>query len=183
MIRFHTLTMQGDFGARSLLPRLCKTSIEFKFAGNHITTDFTAVYDCPITLPDTLDVSGNRELIESVRPISLSDEEEAVYHEHDSIHNLLPEQELKADSLLADSLMLAAERALILQHHPELAVDTLQEDSTQLAEQQEEKMSSLDVVKKIGWDFIGYNLLHSLGEHSSKGYIKLSPIINPHYVS
>ena len=184
MIRFRTLTMQGEFGARSLLPRLCKTSIEFKFAGNHVTTDFTAVYDCPITLPDTLDVSGNRELIESVRPISLSREEAAVYHEHDSIHNLLPEQELKADSLLADSLMLAAEQALIRLHHPELAVaDTHQKDSMQVAEQQEEMTSVRDIFKKIGWDMIGYNLLHSLGDHNAKGYIKLSPIINPQYVS
>ncbi len=37
MIRFQTLSMQGDYGSRSLLPKWCKTSIVFNFLGNKVS--------------------------------------------------------------------------------------------------------------------------------------------------
>lgn len=83
MIHFKTLTTQGQQGARSLLPHFIQTDIRFKFMGNDIVSHFEAIYDCPVTLPDTLYVEGNRQLMDSIRPISLSAAEKAVYEEYD----------------------------------------------------------------------------------------------------
>ncbi|MCR5680214.1 MAG: DUF5686 family protein [Prevotella sp.] len=140
MLRFHTLSMQGNSGTKSLLPKLCQTNVEFKFLGNHITTNFEAVFDCPITLPDSVNVKGNRELIDSVRPITLTPEEEAAYAA------LIP------------------------------PVDTLALDDS-------ERPHRHNLLKEVGWDLIGENLLQSLRTQSENGYVKLSPIINPQYLS
>lgn len=86
MIHFQTFSMQGRHGSRALLPRLNRTNIEFRFLGNHITSHFEALFDCPISLPDSVNVKGDRQLIDSVRPISLSAEEQAIYDYYDSIH-------------------------------------------------------------------------------------------------
>ncbi len=79
MIRFHTQATQGEEGSRSLLPHQSKTRVDFRFLGNHISSDFEAMLDCPLTLPDTLNVRGDRQLIDSVRPYALSADEQAIY--------------------------------------------------------------------------------------------------------
>lgn len=147
MIRFQTLTMQGEDGMRSLLPRLCKTNVNFRFLGNHISSHFEAVFDCPVTLPDTLSVKGDRALIDSVRPYSLSDEEQAIYDYTDS---------LRSQRAIADSLQ-------SLQHTDE--------------------PPRHNYLKEVGWDLIGENLLRSLRAQSENAYVRLSPIINPQYIS
>ena len=85
MLHFRSVTHQGERGGKSLLPQYSLTSVDFRFLGNHITSDFEAVFDCPVTLPDSVRVRGNRELIDSVRPIALNDNEMAVYNRYDSI--------------------------------------------------------------------------------------------------
>ncbi len=151
MIRFQSRSMQGFRGARSLLPRLNETDIEFKFLGNHITSHFEAVFDCPITLPDTLSVKGNRQLIDSVRPISLSSREQAIYDYYDSIHRPQPVDSAALLQALNDTTPPPPRRH--------------------------------DYLKEIGWDLIGENLIRSLRAQSENGYVKLSPIINPQYLS
>ena len=79
MIHYRTMATMGDDGSRSLLPTYCRSDISFKFLGNHITSNFEALFDCPIRLSDTINVRGNRTLIDSVRPISLTQEEQALY--------------------------------------------------------------------------------------------------------
>lgn len=101
MIHFQTLTQQGDYGSRALLPQFCRTNIEFKFMGNHITSAFEAAYDCPITLPDTVNVKGDRQLIDSVRPYNLSPEEQAIYDNRDSLRT----EQQRLDSLTDDTLL------------------------------------------------------------------------------
>ena len=177
MIHFQTLSMQGDYGSRSLLPKWCKTSIDFNFLGNKVTSDFTAVFDCPITLPDSVDVNGDRQLIDSVRPISLSREELAVYHERDSIYGLLPTDSLAADSLAADTL--ANDSTLIA----ELYKHTTDESAGKEVEKEEEHHSSgMEQLRDIGWE-IGKRFIFSNGTESENGYIKLSPILSPQFVS
>ena len=179
MIRFRTLTMQGDYGVRALLPKLCKTSIEFKFAGNHVTSDFTALFDCPITLPDTIDVKGDRQLIDSIRPISLSEEESAVYHIYDSLH-AEPADTIAADTLMADSLYPTLASVMPQFTQASMPFDTL---STQAIEEEENKHEHHDLWKEIGWDIIGSNLIHSLETENERGSIELSPLLNPQYIS
>ena len=159
MIRFQTLTMMGKEGAHALLPRICQTSISFKFGGNHVTSQFEAVFDCPITLADTVDVKGDRELMDSIRPISLSPEELAVWDEYDRQHGLIEEEE-------------------------EVDSDTIQITQTWVKEEEPEPAPRRrNYLKEIGWDLIGENLIHSIKAENNKGYLKLSPILDPQYVS
>ena len=157
MIRFKTLTMQGRYGVRALLPRFVQTDVRFKFIGNDITSHFEALYDCPITLPDTLHIEGDRQMIESVRPIALSAAEQAVYEEYDK------------------------------QNEPEEIEDTLsvtpaEPDSVALAEEQRQK-NKHNYWEEIGWDLIGSNLIHSISTENKRGYLKLFPLLNPQYFS
>lgn len=150
MMHFTTLTMQGDEGARALLPKFCKTNIDFNFLGNHISSAFEAAYDCPVTLPDTVSVKGDRHFIDSIRPYGLSADERAVYAYHDS---------LRAHRHRADTVVVA---------------DTLM---------QQPPRRKHNYWKEIGWDLMGENLLRSLRASSEAGYVRLSPIINPQYIS
>ena len=150
MIRFQTLTMQGDSSSRALLPKFCRTSVDFKFLGNHISSTFEAAYDCPTTLPDSVNVRGDRHLIDSVRPYSLSPEEQAIYDLRDS---------LRAKRKVSDSIV----------------VDTLPQKPV--------RRRRHNYLKEIGWDMVGERLIRSLKTSSEAGYVKLSPIINPQYVS
>lgn len=149
MIRFQTQTTQGEEGMSALLPRLCKTDVDFHFLGNHISSHFEAVYDCPSTLPDTLKVVGNRALIDSLRPYDLSAEEQAVYDYSDSLR----------------------------------ARRTFVKDSLQAIGGTTEKKRQRNYLKEYGWDLIGEHLLRSLRAQTDNGYIRLSPIVNPQYLS
>ncbi len=148
MIRFKTVTEQGDHGSRALLPKKCRTTVDFKFLGNHISSAFEASYDCPVTLPDTVSVKGDRHLIDSVRPYSLAPEEQAILDYYDSLR--------------------------AARHKPEEPVDTIL---------QQPKKRKHNYLKEIGWDLIGENLIHTLRTSSESGYIRLSPILNPQYIS
>lgn len=97
MIRFRTQTTQGYNGKRALMPHFLQTDIQFKFMGNDITSHFEALYDCPITLPDTLHVIGNRHLIDSIRPIVLSATETAIYKKHDKRNTIVAKAEEKEE--------------------------------------------------------------------------------------
>ncbi len=163
MIRYQTLAMMGDEGARALLPKICQTSISFKFAGNHITSQFEAVFDCPITLADSIDVKGDRVLMDSIRPISLSAEELMVWEDYDRRHGLLVEEEEVEEE--PDTVLVT--QAWVKEEEPA----------------QEPPTRHHNYLKEIGWDLIGENLLHSIRTESERGYLKLSPILDPQYVS
>ncbi|MBQ8463706.1 MAG: hypothetical protein IJ544_06280 [Prevotella sp.] len=165
MIRFKTLTMQGRYGARALLPRFVQTDIQFKFMGNDISSHFEALYDCPITLPDTLRVKGDRQMIDSVRPIALSAAEQAIYDEYDRRH---PAPSMTQAEATADSLLTAEGRA---------------EKESVAAEPEKKKKKKHNYWEEIGWDLIGQNLIRSISTRSDKAELKLFPLLNPHYIS
>lgn len=148
MMRFQTLTMQGDEGTRSLLPKFCRTNVDFKFLGNHITSAFEAAYDCPMTLPDSVNVKGDRQLIDSIRPYSLSKDEANVYQLRDSLRA----SRNRPDTLEIDSLM------------------------------QQPKPRKRNYWKEIG-SLVGESLVQRMRFSSEAGYVRLSPILNPQYVS
>ena len=101
MMHFQTKTVQGGWGSRTLLPKFCRTNVYFKFLGNHISSVFEGSYDCPVTLPDSVNVRGNRQLIDSVRPYDLSPEEAAIYHYRDSLRA----SRAPADTVDTDTMM------------------------------------------------------------------------------
>lgn len=153
MIHFKTNVTMGEEGARAFLPHSSETHVEFKFLGNRISSRFVTMLDCPITLPDTLRVKGDRHLIDSLRPVPLNDEERFIYDSYDHQHKSKAEEP-----------------------------DTLERDTT-INVPEDAKKRKHNYLKEIGWDIIGGNLLHSLRASSENGYVKLSPIINPQYIS
>ena len=144
MIKFHTETNQGDEGTRSLLPKNCKTEVEFKFLGNRIMATFDAVYDCPITLPDTLKDLDSREMMDSLRPIPLTEQDEYIYRLYDEEHPQTPDT---------------------------LAVDTIP---------QKHKKNFFNDVLRHG---IADRLVTSFRYEDKHTYFKISPILNPQYLS
>ena len=140
MIRFHTETTQGNADSPSLLPKHCKTMMSFKFVGNHIKSCYEAVYDCPINLPDSINNVFGLELIDSVRPIPLTQQEKDAYKDYMERH--------KADTVVVVDTV----------HHFNFVKDVLQ-------------------------DAIGDNLISSIRYESENTYMKLSPILDPSYIS
>jgi hypothetical protein len=150
MIHFRTLYNLGKEGARALMPRHSQTNVVFKFLGNHVSSYFEAVFDCPTILHDTIDVKGDRALIDSLRPIPLTDEERFVYATYDYKNNT--------------------------------NVNTEEEQDTTKINEGEEKRRH-NYLKEIFWDVIGENLVRTLRADNDNGYVKLSPILNPQYIS
>ncbi|MBO4812302.1 MAG: hypothetical protein J5552_12210 [Prevotella sp.] len=149
MMRFHSHTVQGnEEGSRALLPQFCETKADFKFLGNHISAAFEAAYDCPITLPDTVNVKGDRQLIDSLRPYDLWPEELAIYQLRDSLR---------------------ASR----QHPDTISIDTI------IAPPKEKKRNYW---KEFG-ETLGESLVQRIRFSNEDGWVRLSPIINPQYIS
>jgi len=148
MLHFRAIITMGTDSVRALMPLRSETNVEFKFLGNRVSSHFEAHFDCTPTLPDTLDVSGDRQTIDSLRPVPLTDEEQFVYAANDYYNT----------------------------PKPEAPKDTVEEDA---------QPRRHNYLKEIAWDIIGENLLHSLRANTSdgNGYVKLSPILNPQYIS
>lgn len=162
MIKFETLIMMGENGARALLPKICQTNISFKFGGNDVSSRFEGIFDCPITLPDSVNVKGDRLLMDSIRPISLADDELQVYEDFDRRHELIVDEE------------------------PEPEPDTLEVTQTWIKEEeqpQEPTTRHHNYLKEIGWDLIGDKVINGFRSKSDKYNLKLSPIIDPQYIS
>ena len=172
MIHFQTISMQGEDGLRALLPKYTITDVAFKFAGNHIESHFEAVFDCPITLPDSVDVEDDRALMDSVRPISLTEEEIGIFEDWARNHGLLTEQE---DTLEEEEIE---------------EVDTLSISATlvgkkKIEEEGDEPEEEVhhDYLKEIGWDLIGENLFSSHKFRNKHLTLNMSSIIDPQYIS
>ncbi len=157
MVHFQTKTVQGTWGSRTLLPKFCRTNIYFKFLGNHISSVFEASYDCPVTLPDSVSVRGNRQLIDSVRPYALSPEEQAIYQQREK------RQSPPLPSAPSDSLG-----------------SSVPADSPAPLASAPRKHNYL---RDIAWEKLGESLIRSLKASNEDGYVRLSPIINPQYLS
>ena len=162
MIHFSTQAMQGSNTAPYIMPRLTKTDIEFRFLGNRITSHFEAVFDCPVTLPDTLDVRGDRHLIDSIRPFSLTPEEAAVYAAYDTTANTDTTATAEATDTTATT-----------------GPPTLDPHSSSSISAKPAHSSS----RQFDWDDLGENLLRPLKTRTDRAYLRLSPIINPQYLS
>lgn len=140
MISFRTEIEQGKEGGRSLMPMRCNTAATFRFMGNRISALFNANYDCQTTLPDSISKVTSRELMDSIRPIPLSETDKSIYAAFDSL--------TRAEAASRDTIP-----------------------------------QKKNIWKKIFWDTIGDNLVTPIAAESDAAYFKLSPIINPLYLS
>ncbi len=144
MVSFRTEIQQGTEGGRSLMPSRCSTTATFNFLGNRIATFFDALYNSPTELPDSMIQEDNRALMDSIRPIPLSETDKGIYQAYDNRKRR--EKEIS---------------------------DSLDRDTTQ---------QRTNVLKKIFWDTIGYDLVTPIAAESKSAEFRLSPIINPLYI-
>ena len=85
MLSFKVNTVMNQSMGHQMLPERSSIDAKFSFLGNKVSSTFTAIYNCPITLPDSLDEQDNRELMDSLRPIALRQKEKMLYHRYDSL--------------------------------------------------------------------------------------------------
>ena len=83
MISFKVSVDMNQEDMHTPLPKHCSTDATFRFLGNRITSNITAVFDCPTTLPDSLDEKEDRKWMEQLRPIPLTPKDQAIYQKHD----------------------------------------------------------------------------------------------------
>ena len=100
MISFKVNTVMNQSSGHQLLPEKSTIDAKFSFLGNKVSSSFTAIYNCPVTLPDSLDEQDNRELMDSLRPVKLLYQETMLYQHHDSI-------KLQSDSIGSDTTAIA----------------------------------------------------------------------------
>lgn len=86
MITFRTEIQQGDEGDLPLTPMRCVTAATFCFIGNRISALFDATYHCQASLPDSIDKISSRELMDSIRPVPLTETDKRIYEEYDRRH-------------------------------------------------------------------------------------------------
>ena len=97
MVSFRTEVTQGEEDVRSIMPAKCTTAATFRFMGNRISALFDAAYNCPLTLPDSIEYTTSRVLMDSIRPIPLSETDKQIYHEYDKLHQ--PDSTQQADNV------------------------------------------------------------------------------------
>ena len=79
MLSFYSEVNQGDGGPVELMPTQCTTATTFKFMGNRVSSVFNSMYHQPYTLPDSISDQRAKELIDSLRPIPLSESDKRIY--------------------------------------------------------------------------------------------------------
>lgn len=82
MTRFFISVTMGKEGFKSLGAVKCDMRANFRFMGNNITGKYTAIYDLPPTLSDTLDNVADTTLMAKVRPMALTIDEEMMYRNY-----------------------------------------------------------------------------------------------------
>ena len=96
MIRFSVSAQMGRMQTQNPLPERCFTEASFKFLGNKINSTFSAVYNCPTSLPDSINELSDKAMMDSLRPIPLKHKEQILYQQHELMNQ-------QADSLKADT--------------------------------------------------------------------------------
>ena len=96
MISFKVNTVMNQSSGHQLLPEKSTIDAKFRFLGNKVSSSFTAIYNCPVTLPDSLNEKDDRELMDSLRPVKLLQKETRLYQHHDSLS-------LQTDSVSSDT--------------------------------------------------------------------------------
>ena len=97
MVTFKVTAIMNQQMRETQLPDRCITELRFKFLGNKVAATFSAVYNCPTTLPDSINEQEDRQLMATLRPIPLKRIEESIYLHYDSI------RQQKTDTLEADT--------------------------------------------------------------------------------
>lgn len=88
MIRFKLYLVMGSEGAASLLPMRCDAAGQFNFMLNKIHFHYHTVFGLTTFLPDSIRDNHDRNLMEKLRPDSLSTYEKSLYARYDSLQTV-----------------------------------------------------------------------------------------------
>ncbi len=83
MLKFHVDAVYNNDGQNTVIPQRCVSDLNFKFAGNRISSHFLATYNTPTTLPDSLNEVNDRQMMDSLRTFQLNDDEKSIYQKYD----------------------------------------------------------------------------------------------------
>ncbi len=180
LIDFYTTVKQDkELTDTTGMPKYCQTNADFKFLGNHIASTSTTILGCDSLLPDTTYIVGDRELMGRLRPIPLTKLEKEAQQEEVPTHVEKGEDKQREDEQREDE-----------QREDEQREDEQREDEQREDEQGEKDKQSEEKDEENTWDHLrnfGYNLgTHLVTSHSASNkhyYFKLSPILQPQYVS
>lgn len=92
MISFKVDAFMDMSDENIVLPERCMTQSKFVFMGNNISATCRAIYNCPVSLPDSVNDVEDAELMATLRPTLLTETEKEIYqhkHEADSIQESL----------------------------------------------------------------------------------------------
>ena len=79
MIGFKIRILMDQRNPFSPLPDKCTTDVTFKFLGNNITAKISSYFNCPVTLPDSLNDVEDYALMKKLRPVPLNKEETRIF--------------------------------------------------------------------------------------------------------
>ena len=79
MFSFNIKTLMDQRNPFSPLPDKCTTDVTFKFLGNNITAQISSYFNCPVTLPDSLNDVEDYALMKKLRPVPLNKEETRIF--------------------------------------------------------------------------------------------------------
>jgi hypothetical protein len=176
MIHFVLQGEMGKAGIKSLLPKRCDIIAKICTLGNCFHSWITSVYDLHPILPDTFHLSDSRRLLDSIRPIPLTEEEEKIIAVNDSMEKSKTSRAGPAST-------------------QSVPADTTSENSRRTGNNQQssgtkenafiiKSSNDKDFSKYIFWDLIGNNLLNNINADigdKKQGHIKIDPIFNPLY--
>ena len=98
MISFRTEILQTKNDSLSFMPSVCNTAATFRFLGNRITALINTDFDNKKNLPDSVISVTSREMMDTLRPIPLSEADKKIYANYDEKIKAI-EEEAKKDTM------------------------------------------------------------------------------------
>ena len=200
MIHFVLQGEMGKSGIKSLLPKRCDIIAKISTLGNRLRSWITSVYDIDCTLPDSLQLSESRNLLDSIRPIPLTNEEKKIIAINDSIQKSLANQAHPiSNQKISSDTTKQTESTSALSKTPESISQTCsvpkgikKDNSKSNASTNKNSINTPNsnppkykyVSRRLFWDVIGNNMLNNINANigdKKQGHIKIDPIFNPFY--
>ncbi len=138
------------------LPTTSNTLASFNFLGNKILTSFTSYYGLKHTLPDSLHNKYDYNTMVSVRPRPLTSYQDSIYLHH--------YQQVKA-------------REEAMKDNKKDSISDTDTDSVSTF------YENFNKVKDFLWDDVGDYMVNSNGYQTEKTTMRISPLLNPLYMS
>ena len=79
MINFRTEINYSNQGGRFIIPWRSSTAATFKFAGNRVSANLTSMHNCKTEMHDSVTWAEGKAVMDTLRPIPLTVEEEELY--------------------------------------------------------------------------------------------------------